>query len=428
MLDNTNKTFFAVAVSLLVLNFLPSNGFGELTSRNNQLGFATEKLNPQNQTDNPNQPDSQFGNQTDNPNQPDSQTDNPNQPDSTLASKNTVPVDDLAKPAVVKVFSGCEASVPFNGKTYEVSAKGQGSGFFVTSDGYIITNAHVVKESANPEICEQSQILTQQLISQIAEDLELSPSEIRNNPEQMQEIESSLENARIQPINEVILPNGDQLTFDVKEYGAPIGEGKDVAVIKVQIKNAPVLKLANSEQVKTQDKIIALGYPYLALGDLLDEKSEVEVTVSRGEISSTNKPLRDGSTALQFNAGVTHGNSGGPVLNEQGEVIGITTFGPSNFDGIAFAVTSETIMEFVRSAGITNEQGIVDQLYQEALQHYTQGEYSQAIEKFERVERFFPQHSEISQYLQKTEEQIALANSGMNLNIPDAIYPHSIWV
>ncbi|MGB6297097.1 MAG: trypsin-like peptidase domain-containing protein [Rivularia sp. (in: cyanobacteria)] len=388
MLHTTNKTnkkfFTAVATSLLALSFLPACSFEKASYANDKLITAQTKLDLTTPSEN-----------------------NRTQPSDALATQNTVSTADLAKPAVVRVFSGCIAEVSFNGKTYEVSSVGHGSGFFASSDGYVVTNAHVVIQSANPQRCEQG--LWDNLISQIAQDLGVSPDELVNNPEAIQEIGQNSQIARIQPINKVVLPNGDEFNFDIKEYGAPIGEGKDVAVIKVQIKNAPVLKLADSELVKTQDQIVALGYPYLELDNLFDETSEAEVTISKGEISSTGKQLPDGSTALQFNAAVTHGNSGGPVINEQGEVVGITTFGPGNIDGVAFAVTSNTIMEFIRSAGTTNEQGTVDELYKEGLQLYNQGQYPQAIEKFETVKRLFPQHSEVDRYVQTAEEKMTAA-------------------
>ncbi|NJM20903.1 MAG: trypsin-like serine protease [Richelia sp. RM2_1_2] len=388
--NKTNKKLFpALATSLLALSFLPACSFEKATSANDKV--TTKVTAVQTKLDSTTQSQN-----------------NPTQSNSALAaSQNTLFAADLAKPAVVKVISGCITEVSFRDKVYESASNGQGSGFFASSDGYVVTNAHVVEEHKNPQICVDR--LRQDLIYQIAEDLGVSPYEILNNSEEMQEIEQSFQDARIQLVNEVELPNGNTLNFDVKAYGAPIGEGKDVAVIKVQIRNAPVLKLADSELVKTQDQIVALGYPYLELGGLFDKTSEGEVTISKGEISSTNKQLPDGSTALQFNAAVTNGNSGGPVLNEQGEVVGITTFGPGNIDGVAFAVTSNTIMEFVRQAGTTNEQGIVDQLYKEALQAYNQGEYSQAIEKFETVQRLFPQHSEIDEYVQAAEEKMIAA-------------------
>ncbi|RUT01492.1 hypothetical protein DSM106972_065890 [Dulcicalothrix desertica PCC 7102] len=341
---------------------------------------------------------------------PTNQSNNPARPSSTVASQKSVSVGDLAKPAVVQLASACAAQIPFSykgsTKIYEVSAGGTGSGFFVSSDGYIVTNAHVIQASINPQKCQQA--LYEQYIQEVAQDVGVNPDELSSNPQAVQEIRNNFQNADIRPINNVLLPNGNYLPFDIQTSGAPVGQGKDVAVVKVQIKNAPVLKLADSEQVKTQDKIIAIGYPSLQLG-ALNSKSETEATISSGEISSTEKQLSDGSPVLQFNAAVTHGNSGGPVLNEKGEVVGITTFGSKNISGIGFAVTSNTIMEFVRQLAISNEQGAVDKLYNEGLQLYNQGQYAQAIEKLETVKRLFPQHSEVDKLIQESQEKIVAA-------------------
>ena len=75
-----------------------------------------------------------------------------------------------------------------------------------------------------------------------------------SNPQALQEIENNFRNADIKQINDVMLPNGDKLPFDIKAYSARVGAGNDVAVIKVQIRNAPTLKLADSKQIKIQDK------------------------------------------------------------------------------------------------------------------------------------------------------------------------------
>jgi S1-C subfamily serine protease len=330
-------------------------------------------------------------------------------------SNNRVSLADSTKPAVVQVVSGCTAKVRFSykgqSKTYDASAGGSGSGFFVNSDGYIITNVHVVEATKNQEECKKE--LFQNYIEQIAEDFGGNPSELLNNPEVLQEIDNSSEFVEeINQINSVILPNGDALPFEIKLSGAPVGQGKDVAVIKVEIKNAPVLKLANSEPVQIQDKIVAVGYPGIN-PDILDNQSFAEATITSGEISAK-KRLADGSPVFQISASVTHGNSGGPVLNEKGEVIGITTFGgnPINgqeVSGFAFAFTSNTIMEFVRQAGVGNEKGAVDELYRDGLQLYNQGAYTQAIEKFETVKRLFPQHSEVDKFIQECQGKIVAA-------------------
>lgn len=378
--QSNKKLFVLFASSLLAVNLLASCGTNK-TNANNSDNIAIAATKPA-------------------------------QPSDTVASPKSVSIGDLAKPAVVQLISGCTAQIPFsyNGATkiYEVSTGGKGSGFFVNSDGYIVTNAHVIQGIINPEKCKQG--LQNKYIQKVAQDFRVIPDQLLSNPQVFQEIRNNLQNADIKQINSVILPNGNNLPFDIQTSGAPIGEGKDVAIVKVQIKNAPVLKLADSEQVKIQDKIIAIGYPRLDLG-VLNEKSEAEATISSGEISSTNKQLTNGSPVLQFSAAVTHGNSGGPVLNEKGEVIGITTFGPGNISGIAFAVTSNTIMEFVRKFAISNEQGAVDKLYNEGLQLYSQGQYPQAMEKLETVKRLFPQHSEVNKLIQEAQEKIVAAKS-----------------
>ena len=64
------------------------------------------------------------------------------------------------------------------------------------------------------------------------------------------------------------------------------------------------------------------------------------------------KQLPDGSPVLQISAPGTHGNSGGPVLNDKGKVIGMVTFG-SDVSGFIFIIPSETITQYLRQAGFS---------------------------------------------------------------------------
>ncbi|MBW4617703.1 MAG: trypsin-like peptidase domain-containing protein [Desmonostoc vinosum HA7617-LM4] len=396
MLNNTNKTnkkFFALfASALLAANLLTGCGDKKIDASDSQNnGVAVAQSNP---------------------NKPSQNNSDTTQNNGAIAIQNPVSLADYTKPAVVQIVSGCTAKVRFSyndqSKVYDVSAGGSGSGFFVNSDGYIITNVHVIEATKNPEECQKA--LFQNYVEQIAQDLGVNPSELLKNPEGLQEIDNNSQFVEdIQQINSVILPNSDALPFEIKVSGAPVGQGKDVAVIKVEIKNAPVLKLADSEQVQIQNKIVAMGYPGIN-PDILDNTSFAEATITSGEISAK-KRLADGSPVFQISASVTHGNSGGPVLNSKGEVIGMTTFGgePVNgqeVSGFAFAFTSNTIMEFVRQAGVGNEKGVVDELYRDGLQFYSQGAYTQAIEKFETVKRLFPQHSEVNKLIQECQGKI----------------------
>ncbi|MBO3464169.1 S1 family peptidase, partial [Aetokthonos hydrillicola] len=159
-------------------------------------------------------------------------------------------------------------------------------------------------------------------------------------------------------INLVILPNGEKLPFQAIASGAP-DRGRDIAILKVNIKNASSLKLADSKQVELLDHITVVGYPGAADSSLLASPSHYVASFTDGKISAK-KQLPDGSPVLQISAPATHGNSGSPVLNDKGEVIGMVTFG-SDVSGFTFIIPSETISQFLWLAGVSNQQGLVTQ-------------------------------------------------------------------
>ena len=99
---------------------------------------------------------------------------------------------------------------------------------------------------------------------------------------------------------------------------------------------------------------------------------------------------------LQTNTAATHGNSGGPGVNDQMQVIGLLTFrgdvvNNQEVQGFTFLVPSNTVMEYVKAAGATNALGLTDTLYREGLEYYWDQRYSSAVQKFEEVKRLFPQ-------------------------------------
>ncbi|AFY35228.1 periplasmic serine proteinase [Calothrix sp. PCC 7507] len=84
------------------------------------------------------------------------------------------------------------------------------------------------------------------------------------------------------------------------------------------------------------------------------------------------------------------------------------TFGPN--DDFTFIFTSNTIQEFLTSAKIANQQGLVNLKYREGLQLYSQGKYNQALQSFELVKHLFPQHSEVEKYVKQCQQVIANSN------------------
>ena len=127
---------------------------------------------------------------------------------------------------------------------------------------------------------------------------------------------------------------------------------------------------------------------------------------------SAKKNAQDGAPVLQVSAPSTHGNSGGPVLNDKGEVVGMLTFrgdtvNGQEVQGFNFVIPSSTMKEFIKQAGTDNEEGLVDKRYREGLELYWDGSYTKAIQKFEEVARLYPQHSETARLIRDSQQSIA---------------------
>jgi serine protease Do len=318
-----------------------------------------------------------------------------------------------SKPGVVRIIDGATGKIWFQppgyqGQAFDLSVIALGSGFFISSNGYIATNAHVVSTTHDGEE-KAKQALFWQLVNQLAKQVGKDPRSIANFIDE----HSTLQSFTL--YHHVIIPDGSAYPFEIKQYGAPTGEsndqGKDVAVIKIEVKNAPVLKLADSEKVQLQDHVTVIGYPGAAdtfNSGLLSSKSSLEATINDGKISAK-KTATSGAPILQTNTAATHGNSGGPVLNDANEVIGLLTFrgdtvNGQEVSGFSFIVPSNTVMEYVKSAGATNDLGPTDNFYREGLGYYWDQYYSSAIPKFEEVKRLFPQHSEVDRLIQSSQQ------------------------
>lgn len=319
-----------------------------------------------------------------------------------------------SKPAVVRIVDGAAGQILFQppgyqGQTYNVSAIALGSGFFISSNGYIATNAHVVSMTHDGED-KAKQALFYQMVQQIAQQYGKDPRSLNTN---FIEQYSRLQNFQL--FHHVIIPDGSAFPFEIKQYGAPTGEsndqGKDVAIVKIEVKNAPILKLGDSDKVQLQDHVTVIGYPGAAdtfNSGLLSQRSALEATINDGKISAK-KQATSGAPILQTNTAATHGNSGGPVLDDSDEVIGLLTFRGDTINGqevsgFSFIVPSNTVMEYVKSAGAGNAEGPTDQLFREGLNLYWDQYYSSAIPKFQEVKNLFPQHSEVDRLIQSSQQ------------------------
>jgi serine protease Do len=143
------------------------------------------------------------------------------------------------------------------------------------------------------------------------------------------------------------------LMYDGTTYDATVvnySEPDDLAVLKVDAKGLHALPIGNSDQVLVGDDVVVIGNP---------AGLEYGWSTTNGIISAINREVtikdNDGAvskkmTLLQTNANVNSGNSGGPMFNEKGEVIGIISLKLANgYEGMGFAIPINGAMEIMNA-------------------------------------------------------------------------------
>jgi serine protease Do len=237
-----------------------------------------------------------------------------------------------------------------NVSTEQMSTAAMGTGFIVTPDGYLVTNAHVVHTDEEE--------LTMQFAMSSLEQYAVSATnafmeEMRRQGYQMTQEEwdgianvwyrllaSSMEISNLQTSYQCFIGNvtpGSDVSakgrkLDLRKIGEPI-PGKDIAILKMEGTNLPTVKLGDDTKLKTGDRVYAMGYPAVAtVTDVLNIAQAIqEPTLTQGIISAR-KEMAGGWSILQTDASIHGGNSGGPLFNDDGEVIGVNTFGMLDAD------------------------------------------------------------------------------------------------
>ena len=154
---------------------------------------------------------------------------------------------------------------------------GLGSGFIISPDGVVVTNAHVVRGASA-----------------------------------------------------VTVTLDDRREFKARVLGLDVDT--DIAVLKIEAQDLPTVKLGNSDRLHVGDYVLAIGTPY-----------GFDETATAGIVSAMHRPLPDSPyvSFIQTDAAVNPGNSGGPLFNASGEVVGINAQILSHgggFEGLSFAI------------------------------------------------------------------------------------------
>ena len=162
--------------------------------------------------------------------------------------------------------------------------RGLGSGFIISSDGVILTNAHVVAEAS-----------------------------------------------------EITVKLTDRREFEARVLG--VDKRTDIAVLKIDAKNLPAVKIGHASELKVGEWVAAIGSPF-----------GFENTITSGIVSAKARALPDENYVpfIQTDVAVNPGNSGGPLFNMDGEVVGINSqifSRTGGFMGLSFAIPIDVAMQ-----------------------------------------------------------------------------------
>lgn len=146
--------------------------------------------------------------------------------------------------------------------------------------------------------------------------------------------------------NAHVIADNDHITiisYDGDEFEAAIlgiSEDEDIAVLVVDNITFPYLPVADLSSMKTGDDIYAIGAP-----------KGMAYTLTKGSVSAKERIVRSKSY-IQIDAAINEGNSGGPLLNDNGQVLGMNSLKMSDSEGIGLAIPISQICEYISSLGI----------------------------------------------------------------------------
>ncbi|WP_136688999.1 S1C family serine protease [Halorhabdus amylolytica] len=306
-----------------------------------------------------------------------------------------------------------------------------GSGFFVTPDGYLLTNAHVVLADTDPR-----QLLFQRLARRTATSLQESLRENLAGAEltdaERAEIEQVLFDKLLAYFGEYTRISNTETAFNVlngratpdddikvasweatveaagtvvTEVGGQRTWGRDIAVMKVDRENLPSVTLGSSSDLTTGNDLYVIGYPDIGIHDLFEDRDRaLEPTLTTGVVSAR-RTLNSGIETIQTDAAINSGNSGGPMYDDSGEVVGIATFGPSDagIEDVQFGLPVEVGKTMLDDLGIENRSGEMDTAFDEGIAAYWRGDCEMAVERMDRVLELYPEHPYASQYIEDCE-------------------------
>lgn len=360
-------------------------------------------------------------------------------------------------PAVVKVYHVIcgELTIRASSLGYDC-LNTTGSGFLISEDGYVATSGHVVSVSAKDVIVDTLRTNPETLpsvlrllgysnyeVGQIVDATNSNPEAILSVMQQIYKLPDEVIRFNGQKDYYGVALGRDQLTLlnedsksqlDIKEttttkkatlvavdYNSAdlvndTFTGSDVALLKLQGSNYPVVRLGESALLTQGMPITVLGYPALAENELTDN-STISATTTNGVVSALRNSNDGQHRVIQTDADISGGNSGGPAFDEHGAVFGIATYIYQSADGGALSYMRDIadLGKLAQKSNLTlNTASKTQELWESALDDFYAARYRSALTKISQVQSLYPPHSLADTYKAMAESHIAAGEDTSN--------------
>lgn len=309
-----------------------------------------------------------------------------------------------AKPAAAIVVVELSAEVTVDcgtGRrvTAPATVRETGTGWFVASSGWLVTSGHLVALAREPSGRDES-TLRDSAVQAACGDTRPARSA----------------RTTISPSISVVLPNGKRLAARVEKYTAPGAgsgmSGRDLALLRVDAKDLPTLPMGDSSRAKIGDRVHIIGFPTVVMShELLNSSARVDASVTSGTISGFKEDV-NGQPVIQTDASAAGGDSGGPAVNERGEVVGVLTFVSTGRDqdvvqGFNFIIPTNAVREYIAGTGVpSGEVGGFSRAWGAALRAFFTGSYAEARRQLAEADRLMPGLPDVKRLIVDTDERI----------------------
>ena len=306
-----------------------------------------------------------------------------------------------------------------------------GTGFFVTGDGYLVTNAHIIDRDSG-FIRRKFTLSTFQEVTESNIKALQSSWNMTLNDEQRNLLNNAYSTIYSQVSSMILFDlkreiyvqyrtdTDDEQKFIIKRIPARVvikGEpmpGKDVALLKVDsVHQLPTIPLNNDDMARIGEQILVYGYPEPVTSNaFLARETNNEPTLTMGVVSAVKRSI-GGWPVIQMDAVITHGSSGSPVCNNKGEVIGLATFGSLEqktgilAPGFNFAIPVTIIKDFLDSVNVATKMSQSSLAFNKGLDYFFAGYYTRALKRFAGVKAINKDYPMLNYYVAASTKMIS---------------------